>query len=164
MSRFPDLADVKGKTLLDRVRARGRLRLEFSGETLTKGSFKESVDVNTIMRMFRRDGVLRQSTSSGARFEDLGSPIDYQEAMNSVISAKEAFASMPARLRERFGNDPEGLLRFLADPQNRDEATKLGLLKVPEAPPGPPQAVADGPKAQSTKGGESQEKKGGSAA
>jgi len=144
MKDFPDVSAMKGKTLLDRVRARGRFRTEFVGETLTKGSFKASVDVNTIMEAFRRNRVIPQV--GGGRFEDLGSPIDYQEAQNLVLEAGQAFDSLPARTRDRFGNDPQQLLRFLADPQNREEAIKLGLVKAPELPPDQAEPGGDGAK------------------
>jgi len=134
---------AKELSLIERVRARGRVRTSFVGETMTKGSFKDSVDINRIMAQFTKTRMLPQSLG-GARFEDLSrlGGLEYQEAMNTVIAAGDAFAALPSRLRDRFGNDPELLLRFLGDPENREEATRLGLLKAAEVPPGPPPAAA----------------------
>lgn len=40
-------------------------------------------------------------------------PVDCFEALNTVIEAQEQFDALPAKVRERFGNDPEAMLEFL---------------------------------------------------
>ncbi|ETR80120.1 hypothetical protein [Chlamydia pneumoniae] len=54
-------------------------------------------------------------------------PIDYSEALNVVIEPQEQFESLPAKLRERFGNDPVVMLDFLSREENFEEAKKLGF-------------------------------------
>jgi hypothetical protein len=36
--------------------------------------------------------------------------------------------ALPADLRARFSNNPEELINFLDNPENKDEAIRLGLL------------------------------------
>jgi len=77
--------------------------------------------------------------------------------MNTIIAAQRAFEALPAKIRDRFANSPERFLAFLADPDNLDEAVKLGLVNKPEPeinlpggnqppqPPAPPPPAAPPP-------------------
>lgn len=66
------------------------------------------------------------------RFVDLPSQ-SYHDMCNVVVDAQNAFRSLPARVKARFGNDTYQLLRFLEDPANREEAIKLKLVESQEA-------------------------------
>jgi len=57
---------------------------------------------------------------------------DYQSAANAVIAANQSFAALPAKIRNRFNNDPAALLAFIEDDANAEEAYALGILKRPE--------------------------------
>lgn len=57
---------------------------------------------------------------------------DYMENMNKIVQAREMFDALPAKVRERFGNNPGAMIDFVMDPNNKDEAIKLGLLEVKE--------------------------------
>ena len=50
-----------------------------------------------------------------------------------MIEAQEKFSELPAHIRKRFGNDPIQFLDFVTDENNKDEATRLGMLKIPAA-------------------------------
>ena len=41
---------------------------------------------------------------------------------------QDDFMELPAQLRSRFNNDPAELIDFLGKEENREEATKLGLV------------------------------------
>lgn len=73
-----------------------------------------------------------------SRYGDFDMGMDLREAFDRVSRARQAFAQLPAELRHRFGHHPAGVLDFLADPANLDEARRLGL-----APPAPPSATPD---------------------
>lgn len=98
-------------------------------EDKTQQSFAEEVDINTIVRNFGLTGELPDDVRM-PQYGDFTGVSDYQEAMNSVREADEAFMLLPAELRYKFANDPQRLLEFVADGGNREEAQKLGLLKV----------------------------------
>lgn len=53
--------------------------------------------------------------------------LDYQEALETVAEAEQAFDELPIRLKQRFGT-PENFLQFLDNPQNFDEAVRLNLI------------------------------------
>lgn len=122
------------KSLLETVRARGRVQSVPEGETRTKQSFKDTTDINRIMSSYKRTGLVSHVSPGGARYEDLPDAFDFHEAASRVVLANQAFQALPARLRDRFGNEPGPLLAFLQDVKNRDEAIALGLIERPVSP------------------------------
>lgn len=106
------------------------------GESLTQQQFKEECDINKILERALRTGVL--PVVPGAIYGDFTDVASYQDAHDALIRANEAFMSLPARIRDRFDNDPARLLEFLSDEANREEAVKLGLVEESQ----PPEEVA----------------------
>lgn len=107
--------------------------------SMTKQSFKAECDINNIIKSFSATGMvthISQKAQSG-QYVDLPDSVDLQEAIATVELATNAFMSLPAKIRDRFGNDPEHFLAFLHDPNNQAEARDLGLLNP--LPPPPPQ-------------------------
>lgn len=98
----------------------------------TVQSEKTNCDINAILDRFMKTGVL-----SGSRlppqFGDFSEVVSYQEALNRVAEAREAFMSLSPRVRSEFDNDPQKLMDFLADEDNRAKAEKLGLLEPRKA-------------------------------
>lgn len=119
------------------------------GEGRTKQSFKAECDVNNIMARFQKTGVLDFASRYQAQYGDV-SGVNFADAIKLVADAKSMFHEMPARVRDRFGNDPATFLDFVNNPNNRDEARALGLLKpeepkpaAPAAPPAPAPAASE---------------------
>lgn len=52
----------------------------------------------------------------------------YHEMLCKVEEVQGQFAGLPSRVRRRFANNPEQLIKFLEDPNNLPEAVKLGLI------------------------------------
>jgi len=98
----------------------------------TQQHFKDETDINNILRQFNVTGLLPQKalTPQYGDFTGIG---DYHGALNAVIAAENEFMTLPAQLRARFDNDPQELIEFLNNPNNKEEAVKLGLLIKPEA-------------------------------
>ncbi|AXH76089.1 MAG: internal scaffolding protein [Microviridae sp.] len=148
-----------------RVQFTGELVDHRTGEVYTpprrvKQSFVAECDINTILKQFSSTGQLThvRANSAAGHYANLPDNIDFQESMNIIKQSETAFASLPARVRDRFGNDPAAFLEFMADPNNQDEAIRLGLMTKrpePEAapsgggnrPPEPPQATTTAPAA-----------------
>lgn len=105
----------------------------------TKQEFARECDINNIIKHFSVSGMLSHVNAKAAsgQYLDLPDAFDFQESMNIINQAEAAFMSLPAKLRDRFGNDPTQFLEFTHDPANLDEMRKLGLAKAlpPEAPP-----------------------------
>lgn len=102
--------------------------------SMTQAQFQDECDINKIMDRYMRTGCLsdplnRMKPGTYGDFTEMG---DYMENMNKIIQAREMFDALPSRVRERFGNNPGAMIDFVMDPDNKDEAIKLGLLKVIE--------------------------------
>ena len=116
----------------------------------TKQAFQKECDINTIMVKYQNTGLVGHNNAVNGRYGDFVSDLDYHSAMNDVIAADEAFASLPSSIRSRFENDPAQFLAFVHDENNIDEMKKMGLLPPDDpAPADPPplSAPADPPPA-----------------
>lgn len=108
-----------------------------------KQSFVPECDINNILKQYRVTGQLRHISARAAQgaYQDLPDPMEFQESMNLIIAAEQSFASLPSRVRDRFGNDPGQFLAFMGDPANQDEMIKLGLAtRIPDPPKAPSEA------------------------
>lgn len=106
--------------------------------SLAKQSFREEADINEIVRRFGLTGKLPDVVYQ-PQYGDYEGVFDFQTAMNAVRTAQEGFDALPAHIRARFHNDPQELLEFVANDDNRLEAEKLGILQ-PKKPQDQPKA------------------------
>lgn len=117
-------------------RSTKRLSIDCSKDGRTQQHFKEQCNINFIVEKARKTGLLAHLNNRTPQYADVTKIPDYQDAMETIITANNAFWSLDARSRERFGNDPARMIDFLQDENNYDEAVKLGLvekkLPVPE--------------------------------
>lgn len=128
---------------------RNRIKTKVGEESLTEQSHAADCDVNNIMKKYARTGLVTHARDGEMQFFDCTTVTEYQDACNLVIDAKALFDELPAELRARFDNDPIGLLEFIADPGNEEEARELGLIE-PSAPVAPePAPQGDPPAADS---------------
>lgn len=106
--------------------------------SMTKQEFANECDINNVIKQFKPHhmaAMLQANLNSGA-YTDLPDSYDYQEALHLVKDAERQFMTIPAKVREQFGQDPSAFLAFINNPANLDEARKLGLAKpAPVAPP-----------------------------
>lgn len=109
-------------------------------ESLAVQAAEEESNINTIVRRFGLTGQLPDQVAM-PRSGDFTNIPDFHTAMNLIRQAQEEFVRVPAEIRARFNNDPQAFMQFIEDEGNRDEARKLGLLKIvstPEASSGTP--------------------------
>lgn len=99
-------------------------------EGMTQQQFADECDINKIVERFGLTGALPENLRMPVSGDFTG-VTDFHSAMNIVRLAEEEFMRVPAKVRERFANDPGALMAFLDDPGNRDEAVKLGLVNPP---------------------------------
>lgn len=117
----------------DRNQASKDSALYCKDPSLTDQTFKDECDINTIVDRFGISGTLPLVVRPPT-YGDYTGVFDFQTAMNAVRSAEESFMELPAKVRARFHNDPQELLQFVSEEENRAEAIKLGL--IPKAKPG----------------------------
>lgn len=111
--------------------------------SLTDPSFKTECDINRIMEKFAKTGELPTNRRGEGVYADFSNVTDYASSMHAISQAQESFNGLPARIRRHFDNDPGKLLDFMSNPENAEEAFKLGLIdqeppkKEPTTPPAP---------------------------
>jgi len=109
--------------------------------SLTQQQFAEEADINTIVDRFLRSGVMPTPTQM-PQYVDYEGVFDFQSAMNVVRAADENFMRLDAKVRSRFNNSPQEFLEFFANPENTQEAIRLGLA-IPQAPSAVAQATEE---------------------
>jgi len=103
------------------------------GETRTQQQFKDEANINTIVKRYIKTGQLgNPNASRQPSFGDFSS-VDYMDMRNAIADIDQDFASLPAKVRRRFNEDPYQLVRWLENPANAKEAAKLGLISQAEA-------------------------------
>lgn len=115
------------RTLYDRLPLPG---ITFTQPTQTQRHFQADCDINNIMAKFFRTGLLPH-VNAAPDFSDVSEPFNFREAMTFIVNTEEQFEALPAKIRKRFGNDPGRLLDFLGEPENAEEALRLGLIEAP---------------------------------
>jgi len=104
--------------------------------SMTKQSEMDACDIHNVLKQFSPAGLQQLIAENQARgqYADVPESVDYQEALNTVIAAETAFSSLPAKVRERFYNDPARFLQFMGNPDNVEEMIALGLADDKRAP------------------------------
>lgn len=105
--------------------------------SMTKQEFRDECDINQIMARYEKTGQLPSVNYRQPMYGDVSSLASFHDAMNTVVQAEQMFMALPAELRDRFGNDPAQMLKFLDDPENKDEAIRLGIVNAPPEPEPP---------------------------
>lgn len=112
--------------------------LDFSSiPSMAQQQYKDSCDLPTMLVKFGQ-GQPMPTNYIPPTYGDYSGVEDYKTSLDTVRAAAENFMSLPARVRDRFKNDPQVLLQFLSQESNRQEAFDLGLVSTPPPPPPPP--------------------------
>lgn len=111
----------------DTMEASDASGLACEDESLAQQHMKDECDINTILKRFAVTGQLPENVRA-PQYGDFTGIGDYQSALLAVKAAEASFMQLPAEVRYRFGNDPQALLEFVANADNRAEAEKLGLV------------------------------------
>lgn len=93
----------------------------------TQQSFKDECDINRIMKRYAATGNIKHIKNRQGAYLDLTDAPTFEEALNIVKHAEYAFESLDSAIRKKFNNNPEEFLEFMDNPNNNDEAVKLGL-------------------------------------
>lgn len=104
-----------------------RVPAKVTSESLTQQQFADECDINKIMRKYKQTGVISHVSRIQGVYGDFTHVEEYQQMLEKVQLAENSFNSLPAEIRDRFGNDPKKLVMFLSDPKNQQEAERLGL-------------------------------------
>lgn len=104
------------------------------GLSMTKQNHKDECNINFIMKKYQKTGLINHANTNQGDYGEYES-MDFQEAMNYVISAQETFDTLPSSTRKRFANSPHEFLQFVTNPENLQEMQKMGLANAPQPEP-----------------------------
>jgi len=101
--------------------------LECKDPSLAQQHMKDECDINMIVERFGVTGSLPVAPIEPS-YGDFSGVTDYHSALNAIRASDEAFMALPAKIRAKFDHDPNALLNFLQNEDNRDEAIEIGLI------------------------------------
>lgn len=115
--------------------------------SMTKQEFKAECDINNVIKQFKPHHMhqMMAANLASGMYADLPDSVDYQEALHLVEEARRQFLSVPAKVRERFGQDPAQFLAFTQNPDNLEELREMGLAQKPAPAPQPLEVIIKGP-------------------
>jgi phage internal scaffolding protein len=124
-------ATRKFSTYYDHHKAEGLTTTE---PTRTQKQFKEECDINHILDKYQQQELVPTSDRQPLFGDFTDERItDYHLAMQTITGVGELMQQLPAKVRDRFKNNPAAILDFIADPNNHQEARDLGLMNpLPE--------------------------------
>lgn len=117
-------------------KSRRRVQFDSGTQMVTKQSHKAECDIHNILRQFQRTGIITHVQNARPTYMDLPSDVDFQQALETMRIAEEAFADLPAAVRSHFENDPKRFLSAFDDPSQEATLRSFGLLtaQAPQAP------------------------------
>lgn len=121
-----------------------RVITEVGDESMADQSFKDECDINNILKQYQLTGLISHINKHKGEYVDLPDDLDYQNSINTVLIAQDAFATLPSKVRDEFRNDPLHFLAAFSDPSRRGYLEELGLLPKASAAPSEG-AAADAP-------------------
>lgn len=99
---------------------------ENTEDSLTQQSDAKECDINIIMSRYQQTGQLPAQTIE-AMSGDFSNIPDYRAMVETLQHANETFASLPAKVRKEFDNDPAQFVGFVKNPENLEKMREMGL-------------------------------------
>lgn len=103
----------------------------------TKQAFKDSTDINKILKKAQKAGSISHLQKHGAYYGDFAD-FNFDDAQFALARARTIFEELPSQVRKDFGQNPARFFEFVNDPAN---AGKLADLMPELAKPGVHPAV-----------------------
>lgn len=106
-------------------------------DSMVQQHLSAETDINNIMAKYAKTGVLTHVGTMAGEYGDFSTVPDYKTAMEQIMAADALFMELPAKVRDRFGNDPAQFIEFATDEKNIDDLRKWGLAPPAAQPPEP---------------------------
>jgi len=124
-----------------------RTSFKTEGSSRAFQEFKDECDINVLMRRHHKGQSITQNART-PQYLDVSGVQDFHASVNFLQATQEVFDQLPAEVRKEFANDPQAMLEFIQDENNRERAQELGILETPpevppEAPEPPPEPPAE---------------------
>lgn len=82
-------------------------------KSLVQQQFRDECDINNLMKGYEKGKAITHFNKYQGSYEDVSDAPSYHDACNIVIKSNEAFDTLPAAVRDHFGNDPGQFLAFV---------------------------------------------------
>lgn len=117
--------------------AHKRVKQHIGERSRTQQNFGPETDINRIMAKYEKTGLLTHVSTYAGQYGDFSGVPDYKSGLERIMAADEMFMSLPARIRDRFNNDPAQFIEFATDEKNLDSLREMGLAPKPAPAPAP---------------------------
>ena len=139
MSKFATLIPI-GDSLTDFFRPAHGVRCDCDvfAPSMTKQEFAADCDINTLMARYEAGGAISHVNRQSPVYMDVTLVPDLRGHLDVMREASIAFASLPARVRKEFDNDPEKFVDFAQRPDSLERMREWGLappVVIPVEPP-----------------------------
>lgn len=121
------------------------------GDSMTVQAGAEEADINFIVARVLRGGELPVLDRLPLQVE-FAEAMDFGTALRAIKDAEDLFMRLPAQVRSKFDNNPEGFVEYCEDPANRLELAEAGLLTKEAADAVRKQAAEAAEKAKAASG------------
>ena len=91
----------------------------------TKQAFKDSCDINKILKKAQKTGSLAFAEKYGEQQFGEFEGYDLLEAYEKIDRANEIFGELPSEVRNEFGNDALAFAGFASNPENSGRLQEL---------------------------------------
>jgi phage internal scaffolding protein len=99
-------------------------------KSLTEQSHAPDCDINNILMKHNAGDIMAHVKYTQASFGDYTQINEYDEALNTVAKAQQAFEALPSKIREAFNNDPGKYVETVTDPSQREKLVELGMANA----------------------------------
>lgn len=108
----------------------------FTEPSRTKQSELEASDINNVMSRYalQQRALMNPREFLTGDFSELQS---YQEDLDRLSSARARFDALPVDIRRRFDYNPQSLIDFILNPDNKEECIAYGFVSKPDIPTNP---------------------------
>lgn len=118
------------KVVTRRKNGTKRVRIFNEDPSLTAQEYGPDTDINNIMAKYKKTGVINHLRTKEASYADMSEVSDLLGASIKMQEAKEKFAQLPSEVRKKFADNPQNMIDYLGDPNNLEDAEKLGLVNI----------------------------------
>lgn len=102
--------------------------------------FKDESDINNLVARYNRTGAFYNALDCAGRvarmpeFGDFSALGDFREQQDKILQVYDCFQNLPAKIRERFNNNPAFFVEFVGNEKNFDACVEMGIFARPAAP------------------------------
>lgn len=107
----------------------GKMDEEGKPVYFTEQNHKNQCDINKIIQKYDKTGLIIHVSKIEAKYGDM-TGLDYRTMVDKVMNMEKSWMELPSKVRKRFGGNIGDFLEFMENPDNRDEAISLGLIKA----------------------------------